>query len=227
MLCIGHRGACGHEPENTLRSVRRALELGVDGIEIDVQLVDGELVVLHDARLERTTSGTGLAARHTFAELRALDAGCGERIPTLREVVETIGRRAFLNIELKGRGTAGPVARLVAEFVRERGWAWEDFLVSSFLRRELRRLRAEGDPCIPVGVLMRVATRFGFAAARRLGAAAVNPALGGLTRRWVERAHAEGRRVFVFTVNAPEDLARMREWGVDGVFCDFPERVRR
>src|SRR5947208_10529090 len=83
LLCIGHRGACGHEPENTLRSIRRALELGAQGVEIDVRFVDGELVVFHDARLERTTNGRGQLARKSFADLRALDAGLGERIPTL------------------------------------------------------------------------------------------------------------------------------------------------
>ena len=102
-LCIGHRGACGHEPENTLRSIRRALELGAHGVEIDVRLVHGELLVMHDAKLDRTTNGRGYLARKSLEVLRALDAGQGERIPTLREVFETVHRRAFINIELKGR----------------------------------------------------------------------------------------------------------------------------
>src|SRR6187455_3135798 len=93
-LCIGHRGACGHEPENTLRSVRRALELGAHGIEIDVHYVHGELLVIHDAKLERTTNGRGYISRKSLADLRALDAGQGERIPTLREVFETVNRAA-------------------------------------------------------------------------------------------------------------------------------------
>src|SRR5579884_3789243 len=89
-LCIGHRGARGHEPENTVRSVRRALELGADGIEIDVYFVDGELIVIHDPTLDRTTNGRGRIVRKTFAQLRSLDAGKGERIPTLREIFETV-----------------------------------------------------------------------------------------------------------------------------------------
>src|SRR3954464_9724202 len=99
LLCIGHRGACGHEPENTLRSVRRALELGAHGIEIDVYFVDGEIIVIHDAKLERTTNGKGYVARKSLAYLRSLDAGKGERIPTLRQVFDTVDRRAFINIE--------------------------------------------------------------------------------------------------------------------------------
>lgn len=221
-LCIGHRGARGHEPENTLRSVRRALELGAHGIEIDVWLADGEIVVIHDGTLERTTNGTGAVSRKTLAELRSLDAGQGERIPTLREVFETVDRRAFINIELKGRRTAGPVSDLIAEFVKQRGWRYEDFVVSSFSRAELR---AVGDPHIPIALLLARPTRLYPLSARSVRASSVNPALRYVTRRFVEDAHRRGLRVFVYTVNEPADIARMREWGVDGVFTDYPERA--
>ena len=221
-LCIGHRGARGHEPENTLRSVRRALDLGAHGIEIDVWFVDGELVVIHDATLDRTTSGRGDLSRKSFAELRALDAGQGERIPTLREVFETVDRRAFINIELKGRRTAGPVGALIAEFVEQRGWRYEDFVVSSFHRAELR---AMSDPRIPIALLLTRPTRLSMLSARSVRARFVNPALRYVTRRFVEDAHRRGLRVFVYTVNEPADIARMREWGVDGVFTDYPERA--
>src|SRR6516162_8701953 len=89
-FCFGHRGAAGHEPENTLRSVNKALELGANGIEVDVHLADGHLVVIHDDTLDRTTNGTGAVVEKTFACLRSLDAGRGERIPTLEEVFETV-----------------------------------------------------------------------------------------------------------------------------------------
>lgn len=224
LICIGHRGAAGHEPENTLRSVRRALALGVQGIEIDVRLVDGELIVLHDATLQRTTSGRGAAARKTFAQLRALDAGAGERIPTLREIFETVERRAFINVELKGRGTAAPVESLIGEFVEQRGWAHADFLVSSFSRSELRSVK---DPRIPIGLLLTRPTRLYALSARRVRAGVVSPALRFVSRRFVEDAHRRGLRVFVHTVNEPQDVERMREFGVDGVFTDFPERVSR
>ena len=221
-LCIGHRGARGHEPENTLRSVRRALELGAHGIEIDVRAADGELVVIHDAKLDRTTNGRGDVSRKSFAELRALDAGQGERIPTLREVFETVDRRAFINIELKGRRTAGPVGALIAEFVEQRGWRCEDFLVSSFFHTELR---AVGDRRIPIALLLTRPSRLYALSARHVRACAVNPALRFVTQRFVEDAHRRGLKVFVYTVNEPADIARMREWGVDGVFTDFPERA--
>ena len=222
LLCIGHRGACGHEPENTLRSVRRALELGADGIEIDVYFVDGELMVIHDAKLERTTNGRGYVARKSFATLRELDAGLGERIPTLREVFETVNRTAFINIELKGKRTAAPVTALIQDFVTRHGWRYEDYLVSSFNRRELR---AVGDPRIPIGLLLTRPSRLYALSARRVRAAAVNPAARFVTARFVEDAHRRGLRVFPYTVNAPGEIARLHHLGVDGVFTDFPERV--
>lgn len=221
-LCIGHRGARGHEPENTLRSVRRALELGAHGIEIDVRMADGEIVVIHDGTLDRTTDGSGAVSRKSLAQLRALDAGQGERIPTLSEVFETVDRRAFVNVELKGRRTAGPVSALIAEFVEQRGWSYEDFVVSSFSRAELRAI---ADPRIPIALLLARPTRLYPLSARRVRASAVNPALRYVTRQFVEDAHRRGLRVFVYTVNEPADIARMREWGVDGVFTDYPERA--
>jgi glycerophosphoryl diester phosphodiesterase len=221
-VAIGHRGAAGHEPENTLRSIRRALELGAHGVEIDVRFVDGELLVFHDTRLERTTNGRGLLARQRFAQLRALDAGLGERIPTLREVCETVDRRAFINIELKGRRTAGPVEALIREFLAERGWAPEHFLISSFHHGELRSLR---DPRLRIGLLLARPSRLYHLSARRVRAWSVHPALRYTTPQFVEDAHRRGWKVFPYTANSPAEIARLRSYGADGVFTDFPERV--
>jgi glycerophosphoryl diester phosphodiesterase len=221
-LIIGHRGACGHEPENTLRSFRRALELGADGVELDVRLVHGELLVIHDGKLDRTTNGHGYLARKSLAALRALDAGKGEHIPTLREVFETVHRRAFINIELKGRRTAHPVTALIREFVRTHGWQYEDFLVSSFSRAELR---AVTDAKIPIALLLTRPTRLYSLSARRVRACAVNPAARHVTARFVADAHRRGLRVFPYTVNAPAEIRRLRDLGVDGIFTDFPERA--
>lgn len=227
LICIGHRGAAGYEPENTLRSIRRALEFGVHGIEIDVQLVDGELVVFHDAKLERTTNGTGYLSRQTFASLRELDAGHGERIPTLLEVCELVRGRAFLNIELKGPGTAAPVSAVITRLVEKEGWSFDSFLVSSFTVRELQVLRREG-PCeIPVGLLLSRPTHFWRRIASLLQAAAVNPSARFVSEKMVRQAHSEGWKVFPFTVNEAVQIQKMRAIGVDGVFTDFPDRVLR
>ncbi len=222
MLCIAHRGASGHEPENTLRAVRRALELGADAVELDVYFVDGELIVFHDATLERTTNGRGRLMRKSLAELRGLDAGKGERIPLLSEVLREVNRRALVNIELKGRNTAKPIAGLIHKFVNEHGWQYSDFIVSSFQRRELRTL-AKSE--IPLGVLFSRSARRFAKLATELGACAIHTNLRFTNRRLVARAHALGLKVFVYTVNRPRDIARMKSLGVDGVFTDFPERV--
>ena len=221
-LCIGHRGARGHEPENTLLSIRRALELGAQGIEIDVWWVDGELIVIHDAKLNRTTNGAGYVSRKTFAWLRTLDAGKGERIPTLREVFETVNRRAWINVELKGPRTAKPVVALIREFLAQPGWLASDFLVSSFNRRELRAVE---DPRIPIGLLLTKPSRLYALSARRVRASSVHPGVRFVTRKFVEDAHRRGLRVFPYTVNEPADIERMRALGVDGVFTDYPDRV--
>ena len=224
MLCFGHRGARGHEPENTLRSVRRALELGADGIEVDVHFTAGELLVIHDETLERTTDGKGRVAAQTFAYLRSLDAGQGERIPTLAEVCELVNRRAVINVELKGAGTAAPVAALIAGYVHGRGWSQENFLVSSFDHQQLETARSLL-PDLRLGVLSLRPSRAVAEFAGRLGAWSLHPHLRQVTAKLVNDAHRRGLKVIVFTVNTAEEIARCRELGVDGVFSDFPERV--
>ena len=224
LLCIGHRGAKGHAPENTVRSIRKAIELGAHCVEVDVWYVDRHLVVFHDERLERTTNGTGYISEQAYDHLRTLDAGDGERIPTLEEVLETVDLRVGVNIELNGPDTAHPVAECIATF-RERGWRDTLFLVSSFDHGELVELRRL-DPRISIGALIAGPPAGGAGFAEALGAYSVHPAYKRVDRRFIEDAHSRGLRVFVYTVNHPSDIARMRELGVDGVFTDYPERVR-
>lgn len=224
LFCFGHRGACGHEPENTLRAIRKALELGAGGVEIDVWLADGHLMVIHDRNLKRTTNGRGYIDRKSFAELRSLDAGNGERIPTLDEVLATVDRRAVVNVELKGPGTAEPVAETIARHIAERGWRAGDFLVSSFDCAQLRTLRALR-PEIPLGLLRMSVPRSLAAAAEDMGAVSIHLPKEKVTPALVADAQRRGIRVLAFTVNEPTDIARMWKLGVDGVFSDFPERV--
>ncbi|MCG6879314.1 MAG: glycerophosphodiester phosphodiesterase [Deltaproteobacteria bacterium] len=223
LLCIGHRGAMGHAPENTLLSFRRALEMGAPCVEADVYYVDHHLMVFHDDRLERTTNGAGYLIDHDFDTLRSLDAGNGERIPTLAEVFETIDRRAGVNIELKGPGTARPVAGLIAT-LRKQGWPDHLILVSSFNHRELETVRGI-DPFIRIGVLIAGSPVDAAAFAASFGAWSVHISLAFIDRGFVEDAHSRGLKVFVFTVNHPDEIYRMERLGVDGVFTNYPERV--
>lgn len=224
LFCFGHRGACGHEPENTLRSVRRALELGADGIEIDVYWVDGRLMVIHDNTLERTTNGTGPVAGKSFADLRLLDAGKGEQIPTLEEVFDLVNRRAVINVELKGPATAEPVIKAIERYVQKHGWRYEDFLVSSF---DYAQIRAAKNLCreIRTGALIDKKPRDLAALAEQLDAWSLHPGKRQVTAELVADAHRRGLKVFVYTVNRPSEIVAMQKLGADGVFTDYPERV--
>ena len=223
MLCIGHRGAMGHEPENTLSSIRKALELGAPFVEVDVYSVDGELIVFHDDRLERTTNGSGYVLDQTFEHLRTLDAGNGQLIPTLKEVCDEVDRRAGINIELKGPATAVPVVELIRDLERE-NWDLNSVLVSSFNHRELAETKRL-DPRIQIGALICGLPVDDSKFAADLGAISVHPALEFVDQRFIDDAHARELRVYVYTVDHPEDIQRMRNLGVDGVFTNFPELV--
>jgi len=123
MRRIGHRGAKGYEPENTLLSFSKALQLNVDMIELDVHVCKiGDVVVIHDETVEGTTNGTGRVADMTLDDLRKLNADKGQRIPTLQEVLDLVDRRAKVNIELKEEGSVRPVFELLEKYVTERGW---------------------------------------------------------------------------------------------------------
>ncbi|HEY5624052.1 MAG TPA: glycerophosphodiester phosphodiesterase family protein [Gammaproteobacteria bacterium] len=224
MLAIAHRGASGHEPENTLRSVAYAIALGTDWIEIDVQFVDGELILLHDDTLDRTTNGSGIAAEQSFDYLRTLNAGKGEKIPTLIEVMDLIGARVGLNIELKGGGVVDPVATLVSDY-QDRRPAWHGrIMLSSFDQSQIAELAAH-ERDFRLGLAFEDDAESALTRAGDLNAYSINPSMAQVTAELVAEAHAAGMKVFVFTVNEPEDIVAMQKLDVDGVFSDYPDRV--
>ena len=213
----------GHEPENTLSSIHKALVLGAPYVEVDVHYVDGQLVVFHNNRLERTTNGVGYLSEQSFEYLRSLDAGDGQRIPTLEEVCEVIDSQACLNIELRGPNTAAPVSELISNLIK-RGWDKEAILVSSFNHRELLEMKRLSQD-IKLGALIKGLLVDDAKFAEDLGAFSVHPSLDCVDQRFVDDAHTRGLQVYVYTVNHPEDIDKMHKLGVDGVFIDFPERV--
>lgn len=219
-VVIGHRGAAGHEPENTLRSFRRAVAMGVHAVELDVYRLEDELVVIHDDSLERTTSGTGPLAAHTLAEVRRLDAGAGERIPLLSEVLSSIDEGIGINVELKGEGTGERLPAYLAAYPRSRGC----ILVSSFRQQELAAYReAGGDAAL--GLLFGRSKEGLFERAEALDPYTIHLSVRLASAGLMGRIHARGLRVFVYTVNELEVLARLRKGKVDGVFSDYPDRI--
>ena len=224
MLVIGHRGAAGYRPENTLASLRYAQTLGVDAVEIDVQMLDGALIVLHDTTLERTTNGRGHFKAMSLVALRALDAGAGERVPLLDEVITLTRGHIGLNIEVKEAGIAAQVIDFVRAATADLP-AWRTrILLSSFdvpTSAELARLRGT----MSFGLLYEEAFESALARAQTLGARSLHMSLQTLDATAVARAHQQGLEVYVYTVNAREDIARCCAARVDGVFSDYPDRV--
>jgi glycerophosphoryl diester phosphodiesterase len=226
MRIIGHRGARGYEPENTLRSISTAIDMGVDMVEFDIQLSkEGQPVILHDGTVDRTTNGMGRACDLTVAQLSRFDAGKGERIPLLPDAIDLIDHRIPMNIELKAIGSWAPVAYELQERLR-RGWSAQEFLVSSFDLHEIVRFH-RAQPDVPVAFLYDKPAHY-LVSAFLSGASSVNPERRSLVdRRMVERAKSFGFAVNVYTVNHDKDFARMRALDVDGIFTDYPDRAIR
>ncbi len=216
----------GYEPENTLRSFEKGIASGVDAIELDVyQCKTGELVVIHDDTVDRTTDGFGYVTDMPFTQLRELDAGKGEKIPTLQEVLDLVDRRVVVNIELKGAKTAGPVHEMIQAYVSRNNWTHSDFIVSSFNHYELQTFHTL-NPQVRTGALI-TSIPLGYAEfGENLGAYSVNLCIEFISKEFVDDAHQRGLKVYVWTLKATHELARMRELGVDGIFTNYPDTVR-
>jgi glycerophosphoryl diester phosphodiesterase len=219
-VIIGHRGAAGLVPENTLPSFARAVALDVQAVELDVHCCENELVVIHDPTVERTTGGRGIVSRMTLAELRALDAGGGARIPTLGEVFELLPRHIGINIELKGMGTAELLARWLP---REPERA---VLLSSFRHDALRTFRTLRDDYALAPLFGRWEAR-ALDTAAEFGSGFINLGRKLVTADRMRRISEAGLRALVYTVNDPIDAARLITLGVWGLFTDFPDRISR
>lgn len=224
-LKIGHRGACGYKPENTLGSFRKAMELGVDIIELDVRMCrSGEIIVIHDETIGRTTGENGFIGEMDLSGIRTLDSGEGEGVPILEEVFELVDRTVRINIELKEPGTAGPVHNLIQHYVNENGWSLDDFIISSFHHNELVTFR-KLNPDIDISVLFYRMPNNYYKYAERVNAFAINCFKGITTTEFITDAHTRGLKYFVFTVNRPKTIEEMKKLGVDGIISNYPDRL--
>jgi glycerophosphoryl diester phosphodiesterase len=225
MLKIGHRGAMGYAPENTLASFAKALEIGVDGIELDVHICkSGEAVVIHDERVDRTTNGQGQVMEMTLKELKDLDAGKGQQIPTLLEALDFVNRHAFIDIELKAEGTAIPVAEIVRRYIQEHGWTPEHFMFTSFDHHELKRCH-DRVPEVPFGPLLAAKPLDYALLAQAMNADSIVPFFEFLDSKFVEDAHQRGLKLIAWTVNRHDDIKKVLEMGVDGIISNYPDRL--
>jgi glycerophosphoryl diester phosphodiesterase len=236
-ILFAHRGASAHAPENTLAAFELALAQGTDGIELDAKLSsDGYVVVIHDPTVDRTTGARGRVKDMSLADLRSLDAGSffsgnfnTEKIPTLEEVFEALGKKLFINVELTNYNTprdhlVESVCILIKKFNLQK-----QVMFSSFYAFNLSKARSYL-PEVPCGLLAfpgwlgAWARSFGYA----FGAyAALHPNVKDVTPQQIQRVHRLKGRVHVWTVNTEEEMLRLFGWGVDAIFTDDPQLAVR
>jgi len=216
---IAHRGASAYEPENTIRSFRRAIELGADMVELDVRRsLDGRLVVIHDRNVDRTTNGRGLVSHKSLAEIKELDAGMGERIPTLEEAFETAAGRTKFVIELKEDRLENQVIKVIRDYCE-----LDDVFIISFKPHRLKAVK-EREPVLKTGLIL-FASADPLRVARICGADAVAPFRWFITKNLACRARDAGIYLFTWTVDDSEKAARLREMGVSGVVTNKPDLI--
>ena len=227
VLVIGHRGARGHVAENTLASIEKAMELGVDGVEIDVfRCATGELVVFHDKTLEKLTDGVGYIEQMTLDSIKQFRVLGKEPIPTLNEVMDLIDGKIQLNIELKGTQTAILTSELLVLYFKESNWKPEDIFISSFDWNELD-VFYEVNKEVAIAVLTEDDPLDAIPIGQRLSAFAINPNFKSLTQKNIKKIQDAGFKVYPWTINEPADIKKMIEIGVDAVITDYPERIRQ
>ncbi len=227
VMIIGHRGAMGHVAENTIPSIKKAMELGVDGIEIDVfKCKTGELVVFHDEKLDRLTNASGLIESLELDSIKKITVLDQYRIPTLEDVLILIDGQVKLNIELKGQGTASPTNDIINQYINKGGWTNDKFIISSFKWDELEKFRSI-NKTVSIAILTEFDPIEAIPIAKKLDALAINPNYKSLNEDNINEIHANGFKIFPYTINEFSDIKRMIELGVDAIITDYPERVNR
>jgi glycerophosphoryl diester phosphodiesterase len=222
VLTIGHRGTAGYAPENTLAAIRKGIELGVDFVELDLRCTaDGVIVALHDSSVNRTTNGKGHIEQLSLRQLKAFDAGNGERIPTLEEVLEVVAGKSGLMLELKVKGIAQKTVEAV-----QRVEFKEPVIYASFLHEELESIRSVDARAFVMALFGRLRSA-PVTRALKYRASHVGLRHDTVTRGLVEAFHREHLLVFVYTADRTREIQRAFSAGVDGIISNIPDRVRR
>ena len=226
-LSFGHRGAKGYVAENTFESISKAIELGVDGIEIDVfKCLSGDLVLFHDKDLKDLTGKSGQIENLTINELEEFLVLGKYKIPTLNDVLRKIESPLFVNIELKGSDTARGTSKIIADFSRRTSWTQDNFIVSSFYWNELEKFRSIDDNT-PVGVLVSKSVSINEAIefGKKINAQAIHPNYQLLDEITVKKIKNNGFKTYTWTVNNRDDINFMKKIKVDGIISDYPDRI--
>lgn len=225
MLKIAHRGAKAYEPENTLQSFQKALDLHADGIELDVHLSsDGHIIVMHDETIDKMTNGKGEINTYTLTELKSFLIADKLQIPTLNEVFDLVNKKCFINVELKNADTAKQVVSLIEKYISEKGWNYQHFIVSSFDWNALEEVH-HLNPKILIGVLTEEDLQPALAFAESTKAYAIHPDFQLLNKENTKAIQEKGFLVFPWTVNSQEDIQKVKSYNVDGIISDNPDKI--
>ena len=227
ILNIGHRGAKGYVAENTIASISKAIELGVDGVEIDVfRCSTGELIVFHDKTLEKLTNAIGFIEKLTLDSIKKIKVLGKEKIPTLIEVMNFINSRIILNIELKGKNTAIPTVKLLNNYSFNSSMDKDKIFISSFDFNELK-IFSDQKTNFKVALLTdsnENPLNF-ILKAKEINAFAINPNFKTLNTKNVNEIKKNGLKIYTWTVNSLKEINKMKSLGVNGIISDFPDRV--
>ena len=226
LMVIGHRGAAGHEVENTIPSIDKAISFGVDAVEVDVFLCkSGELVVFHDKNLSRLTNSDAFIESLTLDSIKKIEVFNNHKIPTLEEVIKFINNRVHLNIELKGLNTAKPTYKLVKSIFSNKKQLIDKISISSFNWNELDIIH-ELDKDIQTAVLVeKKSVEMAIIQAKKINAKAINIDFKLLNKKVVKKIKSENLIINAWTVNEINQIKRIMNLGVDGIITDFPDRV--
>ena len=221
---IGHRGARGYAFENSLESFEKALKFKVDRIEFDVHTCkSGEVIVIHDSKINRVTNGKGYIRKKTFQELQKLKLKNGQNILKLEDVLDFVNRRSKLNIELKGKNVAQPVFNILRRYIKIKRWKYRDFIVFSSRRQELLNFRKLTDK---IEIEIRIVfPSFFIKFAKKIGATTITMKAQLINKIVVKHIHKNNLLINAWVVNNPKSIKRIKRLGVDGVMSDFPDRI--
>jgi glycerophosphoryl diester phosphodiesterase len=220
MLRIGHRGARAYAPENTLASFRKSLEIGVDAVELDVRKTkDNQLVVIHNADVKRTTNGEGLVSELTLAQIKGFSAEGGEKIPTLEEELDFLDKKVKVLVELKEEGVEDQVLSIVHAKGVEK-----NVVVTSFLEEALRKVR-ELNKNIETGLIYSKHSN-PVKAALELKANYLVALYKFTHTATIQKAHENGLKIVVWTINNPDEAQEYAKKGVDGIATNKPDILK-
>ena len=221
MQIFAHRGASGNYPENTASAINAALQAQVDGIELDVQSCADNFVIIHDSWLDRTTNGNGRVVDTPFSEIARLDAGNGQHVLNLQQVLELIGSKTQINLELKHTFGLDKLVQILEQNVAEGIIEREQLLLSSFDHHQLKWLK-QNLPWVKIGALTAsIPLNYAYFA-ENLHAYSVHLDKNFINHEFVADAKQRGLKVMAYTVDKQQEIEEMQNLGVDGIFSNYP-----